>query len=212
MTNNTIYLADFANQRIDVYDFGWANLRNLTDAFIDPDLPTGYSPFNIFAGNNVLYVMYAKIDLTTGPPYNKILTGEGLGIINVFTLDGILVKRAVTGGRLNAPWGITLSKHHFAGSEGKYLIGNHGDGLILVYDSNWACLGRLHYTKYDKHIIGLYGLCSVHDSVYFTAAPNGLVSGIVGKIDKKSHDRCEKSYEKCETASIVSCTSRNKWY
>jgi len=182
MTNNTIYIADFANQRIDAYDFGWTNLREITERFIDPDLPKDYTPFNVYADKSKIYVLYAKIDTSSDLPYRKTLVGEGLGIINVFTLEGEFIKRAVTGGKLNAPWGFTKVKHQFV--EGKFIIGNHGDGLVLVYDSEWNYMGKLSFRRREDRIMGLYSLVSVHESVFFTSALNGVVSGVVGKIDK----------------------------
>jgi len=212
MTNNMIYIADFANRRIDVYNFGWFNQRELTDdGFIDPDLPNDYSPFNILAYNNIIYVMYAQMDMSAGPPYNKIIMGQGLGIINTFTLDGQFIKRAVTGGELNAPWGLTHVKHCFA--RGKFLVANHGDGYILIYDSEWNYTGKLKYKNYLKSIIGIYGICSIHDSVYFTSAPTGLVNGMVGEILKKKrhcHHECCDPDQDCKNIQEKQSTNNLK--
>jgi uncharacterized protein (TIGR03118 family) len=208
MTNNMIYITDFANRRIDVYDFGWVNQQDITESgFIDPELPNDYSPFNILAYNNLIYITYAKIDLASPPPYNKVVYGAGLGIINVFTLNGKFVKRAVTGGELNAPWGLTFVKHHFA--NGKLLVANHGDGEILIYDSDWKYVGKLQYKNYAKSIIGLYGICSIYEDVYFTSSPTGIVNGLVGKI-KKSQKCCCPTCPTAKDKEITTLTVMKK--
>ena len=62
-SNFFLYAANFAQNRIDVFDKNW-NLVN-DKSFIDPDLPAGYSPFNIqILSDGKLYVMYAKKDAT----------------------------------------------------------------------------------------------------------------------------------------------------
>jgi DNA-binding beta-propeller fold protein YncE len=56
-----IYAANFAQNRIDVFDKNWNQVNN--KPFVDPDLPAGYSPFNIqIISDGKLYVMYAKKD------------------------------------------------------------------------------------------------------------------------------------------------------
>lgn len=182
MNTNYIYVTDFANRRIDVYDFGWASIRPSELVFNDPNLPDNYSTFNVFAYNSEIYVTYAMVDPNSGPLFNKISVGKGLGIINVFTTEGMLIRRAVTGGELNAPWSIAINRENF--TDGRFLVTNHGDGRILYYDSNWNYMGKLSYTNYSKSIIGLYGICMIRDDLYFSSAPNGIVSGMLGKIRK----------------------------
>ena len=54
-----LYAADFAKGSIDVYNQNFQSVTNLRGNFTDPKLPAGYSPFNIQAINNQLYVEYA---------------------------------------------------------------------------------------------------------------------------------------------------------
>jgi hypothetical protein len=82
-----------------VFDKNW-NLVN-DKPFTDPDLPAGYSPFNIqIISDGKLYVMYAKKDAT-----GKREIGPGNGYVNVFSTDGTLLKRFASKGKLNAPGG-----------------------------------------------------------------------------------------------------------
>lgn len=186
MSSNNIYIADFNNMRIDMYDFGWIANRDAENLFVDPNLPTDYTPYNVFAHNNVVYVLYAKIDLTSGPSLSQPVFGKGCGIINEFSLDGKFIRRAYSGGPLNAPWGITIIRNEFA--DGRFMISNHGDGHILIFDQNWKYLYKLHYKNYNNSIIGLFSIYSVDDSVFFTSAPNGIESGLFGQITKGHHN------------------------
>src|SRR5947208_2966176 len=51
----------------------------------------------------------------------------GCGFVNVFDTSGNFLRRLVSNGNLNAPWGLTLT-------EDGLWVGNFGDGLINVYD------------------------------------------------------------------------------
>ena len=94
--SNFLYAANFAQGKIDVYDSKWASVN---ESFSDPDLPAGYSPFNIQNINGQLYVTYAKKNSATGDEE----TGQGKGYINVFNTSGELIKRFASKGKLNAP-------------------------------------------------------------------------------------------------------------
>jgi uncharacterized protein (TIGR03118 family) len=131
-----LYAANFAQNRIDVFDKNWNQVNN--KPFIDPDLPAGYSPFNIqIISDGKLYVMYAK---KMRPGKSEI--GPGNGYINVFSTDGILLKRFASKGKLNAPWGITVAPAGFWDGSGQtqitnvILVGNNGDGHINAFDEN----------------------------------------------------------------------------
>lgn len=202
LAENRIYVTDLANCRIEIYDFGWVPYRDLNETtFIDPTLPNDYSPFNVLPYDNELIVTYAKLDPNSQPIGNKVLTGKGFGLINIFTLDGVFVRRAVSYGQLNAPWGLTIVRNHFV--NGRFMVANHGDGRILVYDQDWNYVGKLKYTNYPKSIIGLYGITSLYESLYFVSAPLGI-GGLFGRLTKKKHhcicDRKRKSHHK-ETIS-----------
>jgi hypothetical protein len=70
--------------------------------------------------------------------------GAGNGIVDVFDLNGNFVARAITGGNLNAPWGVALAPTGFGIFGGDLLVGNFGDGIINVYNpTTFAFLGQL---------------------------------------------------------------------
>ncbi len=80
-------------------------------------LPTGFSPFsaNVLAGKT--YVNYVEVDPVTG----KRVVGAGLGFVDVFDLNGNLIQRAISGGNLNAPWGMVIAPVGFGGFSGDLL-------------------------------------------------------------------------------------------
>jgi hypothetical protein len=70
--------------------------------------------------------------------------GTNTGFIDVYDVDGNFLQRAITGGNLNAPWGMALAPPTFGIYGGDLLVGNLGDGLINVYDpSTFAYLGQI---------------------------------------------------------------------
>ena len=70
--------------------------------------------------------------------------GAGNGIVDVFDLNGNFVSRAITGGNLNAPWGVAIAPTGFGIFGGDLLVGNFGDGIINVYNpTTFTFLGQL---------------------------------------------------------------------
>jgi hypothetical protein len=70
--------------------------------------------------------------------------GAGNGIVDVFDLNGNFVSRAITGGNLNAPWGVAIAPTGFGIYGGDLLVGNFGDGIINVYNpTTFAFVGQL---------------------------------------------------------------------
>jgi uncharacterized protein (TIGR03118 family) len=74
--------------------------------------------------------MYAEQNLTTG---------SGEGYVSVFDNNGKLIAHAISGGNLNAPWGLAQAPASFGSFGGDLLVGNFGDGRINAYDPTRAC-------------------------------------------------------------------------
>jgi uncharacterized protein (TIGR03118 family) len=184
-----LYAADFYNNKIDVFDnkFNLISVSPTVFPFIDPTLPTGFAPFNIFYANNLLYVLYAKQLL---PNKYDDEAGPGFGFISIFLPNGIFVKRLVSGGPLNSPWGIILAPEFLHLPAGSILVGNFGDGFINIFDSNGTFLGRLKDCNgVDVNIDGLWGLSTIQHThlgrlsdIFFTAGPNHEKNGLLGKL------------------------------
>jgi uncharacterized protein (TIGR03118 family) len=180
--NNFIYLANFATGQIEVYNKDW---QPTAMSFTDPDLPAGYSPFNIQNVGGMLYVMYAKVD----PVAHHEDAGPGLGYVDIYNTDGTLVKRFVSKGQLNAPWGVTQVPASFFGSDeaqAAILVGNFGDGRINAYSLNGDFLGQLRQSGNPIEIDGLWAIVfhSPTGRVYFAAGPDHEQDGLFGYIRK----------------------------
>jgi uncharacterized protein (TIGR03118 family) len=124
-----IYVPDFRNKKIDVYDSNFQD-ADLAGSFTDPDMPAQYAPFGIRAINDVLYVTYVIPNDTI----SGIVAGNGLGIVDAYDLNGNFLRRLITGGELNGPWGLTLAPDNFGKFSGALLVGNLGNGRIHAYD------------------------------------------------------------------------------
>ncbi len=124
--HNFLFATSFKKARVDVYDENFHLVNN--SGFADPSIPHKFAPFGIRNFNGQIYVTYAK----QGPGGRDDEAGPGNGFINVFDTSGNLLRRLVSQGNLNSPWGLAII-------EGDELwVGNFGDGKINNYDpSDW---------------------------------------------------------------------------
>lgn len=202
---NYIYAANFRGGKIDTWDTSFAPVSM---SFKDPALPTGFSPFNIQAIGNWLYVTYAKAG-----PDGRSQNGEGNGFVDIFKTDGSFVRRFAGKGTLNSPWGITQTpagflQSHDMGDDGKnavkypdhgntgsqsvILVGNFGDGRINVFTQDGQYLGQLQSKSKTIVIDGLWALAFPPSTattidpnrLYFTAGPDKETDGLFGYLTK----------------------------
>jgi uncharacterized protein (TIGR03118 family) len=124
-----LYAADFKNDKIDVFNSSYVQ-QTTGFAFTDPNLPSGYAPYNIHAINNKLYVEYDLVG-SNGMP----APGLGNGLVDVFDSSGNFVQRLVSGGQLDDPWGIALAPSSFGQFGGDILVGNFGNGWINAFNA-----------------------------------------------------------------------------
>jgi uncharacterized protein (TIGR03118 family) len=190
-TANQLYAADFAGGKIDVYTSAYAGPITVPGGFADPKLPKGYAPFNIMNIQGSLYVAYAKVE--EGSTDEE--AGPGLGIVNVFDADGFLLKRLISHGVLNAPWGMALAPAGFGRFENMLLVGNFGDGIINAFDpATGAHAGRLRTSDHkDVQLDGLWGIAFGNgvqhqptDTLFFAAGTGDEEHGLYGRIDASS--------------------------
>jgi uncharacterized protein (TIGR03118 family) len=185
-TAHQLYAADFPNKKIDVFD---ATFKPVATAggFVDPGIPATFGPFNIMNINGDLYVAYAMKD----PNSNDELAGQGLGFVDVFTPDGVLIRRVATRGNLNAPWGMALAPAGFGKFGNALIVGNFGDGMINAFDlKNGTPLGQLRTPANQVLLIdGLWGIAFGNgvlnqptDVLFFAAGPNAENDGLYGSI------------------------------
>jgi uncharacterized protein (TIGR03118 family) len=188
IAGNYLYAADFHNNKIDVFDnkFNLVSISSCVFPFVDPTLPAGFAPFNIFSANGLLYVLYA---LQLPPANQDDQAGPGNGFINIFCPNGKFIKRLVSNGPLNSPWGIISAPDFLHLPEESIIVGNFGDGFINIFNATGKFLGRLkNCNGIDVNIDGLWGLSTIHHTFYgdlpeifFTAGPNDEVNGLLGK-------------------------------
>jgi uncharacterized protein (TIGR03118 family) len=175
-----LFVTNFRERKVSIYDDTFAEIED-DDAFVDPDIPGGFSPFGIENINGLIYVTYARRDRDGEDD----VPWRGHGYVSVFDANGNFLKRLVTRGVLNSPWGLTLAPSDFGVLSGSLLVGNFGDGLIHAYDINTgAPIGAL--LKPDGTPLVLDELWALHavgrNSVYFTAGIVEEEHGLFGVI------------------------------
>jgi uncharacterized protein (TIGR03118 family) len=183
--SNFIYVTDFHNAKIDVFDNNFTFVT--TKPFVDPGIPAGFAPFNIVNIGGQLFVTYAK---QLAPDNHDDQAGPGNGYVDIYTPGGLLVKRFVTQGMLNSPWGIAQAPAGFGQVANAILIGNFADGNINVYDVNGTYKGKLMHGGTAISIPGLWAITFDNiapadpNQLYFTAGPNSEAHGLFGYLKK----------------------------
>jgi uncharacterized protein (TIGR03118 family) len=182
-----LYAANLGQATIDVYDSTFTKVTNLAGTFHDAQIPSGYAPFDIENLAGKLYVTYAKVDPATGDD----IKGAGLGFVDVYTTDGVLVKHLISGGALNDPWGLAIAPNNFGPLSNDLLVGNFGDGTINAFNpTTGASLGALTTsTGQPFQIDGLWalkfgngGTAGPTNTLFFTAGINDESHGVFGSL------------------------------
>src|SRR4029079_12475063 len=109
----------------------------------------------------------------------------GVGIVDIYNLDGSFVKRFASNGPLNVPTAIVQASANFGAFSNDILIGNYGDGVINAFDPNTGqFLGTLKDGNgnpiVNPQLHSLFfadGTVGSADTLYLTAAPAGGTSG-----------------------------------
>jgi len=203
-----LYAANFGQKKIDVWD---EDFHKVDMPFYDPDMPAAYSPYNIQAVGDYLFVIYGQLATAHDPNPGHGVAGPGKGFVDVFTIDGRLVKRFASRGTLNLPWGVTAAPASFlegrdlTGGEGVHgggqgnddkeplvLIGNFGDGRINVFTAEGRFLGQLQSHNHVLEVEGLWSLSFPPADaqvdprrLYFTAGPDNEADGVYGYLIKQ---------------------------
>ena len=187
---NYLYAANFRFGTVEVFDKDF-NLVTLSGSFSDSRIPAGFAPFNIQNLAGRLYVTYAM----QKPDRHDDQAGGGFGFVDVFDLNGHLLRRLINHGALNSPWGLALAPENFGPFSGALLVGNFGDGRINAYSPK---SGRFIGTLRNEvgapiHIDGLWGIrfgngstgggtLAPTNTLYFAAGIAEEQHGLFGKI------------------------------
>jgi len=185
-SNNYLYVTNFKQSRIDVFDKNFQPVFG--KPFQDPGIPGNFGPFNIRNIDGWLYITYAK---HLAPANHDDDAGPGNGFVDIFRPDGQFVKRFASQGTLNSPWGIAEATEGFSNiTVHAILVGNFGDGHINVFDKGGGFHGQLE----DRgHAITIDGLWAIDDHLptvdstllYFTAGPDKESHSLFGYLQRK---------------------------
>jgi uncharacterized protein (TIGR03118 family) len=186
IVNNNLYICDLFTQEVLVFNQNFEQVGgyNFTDEDGFDPLPFDYVPYNIININNLLYVVYGKIN-SQG---DSIVQGPGHGYISIFNPDGSFVKRFVSRGALNRPYSIVIAPTSFGSFSNLFLVGNQGDGLILAYNSNGTFVSPVgsSITSTPIVIAGLNGLATDGTAVYISSSnvdkfgyTDGLITSLI---------------------------------
>jgi len=170
--HNFLYVTNFHQGKVETYDENFHQVNPM--GFADPNIPHDFAPFGIRNFNGQIYVTYAKQQ----PGKHDDQAGPGNGFIDVFDTSGHLIRRLVSHGNLNSPWGLALI-------EGDELwVGNFGDGKINNYDpTTGAFLGTISRADGTPlQFDGLWDMLPLGNGVYFTAGIAGEDHGLFGII------------------------------
>jgi uncharacterized protein (TIGR03118 family) len=180
-----LYAADFHHNQIVVVN-GRFQRVHLRGGFRDRRLPDGFAPFNIQNLGGKLYVSYAKQDAAAEDE----VAGPGLGFVDVYSRRGILLRRLVSRGALDAPWGLVHAPGGFGRFSHALLVGNFGNGKINAYNiRNGHRLGTLR--RPNGHAVQIDGLWALRfgngvtgnrTSLLFSAGIDDEAHGLFGLI------------------------------
>jgi uncharacterized protein (TIGR03118 family) len=176
-SGNMLFAADNANGKIDMYNGSFA----LVNSFTDPTIPAGFSPFGIQDIDGLVFVSFASTSGATG------------GYVDIYSENGVWLKRLISGSFLNNPWGFAAAPSNFGPLSNTLLVSNnvHG-GTINAYN---ALTGQFVGTVKDTsgkniHIDLLWGIEFGGGSaangglneLFFTAGPDNYQAGTFGVI------------------------------
>jgi uncharacterized protein (TIGR03118 family) len=187
---NLLYAANAAaggaHHGIDVFGPNFAPVDLGPNAFLDPNLPAGLTPYNVQALNGTIYVTYSQRNVAAGR-------------VDAFTPNGVFIQTIGAGapaGTFDAPWGLALAPASFGPLANALLVGNFGDpangpnsGTINAFDpTTGTFLGQLMLsggTPFKEP--GLWSILpggnaagADPNALYFSAGINNEADGLFG--------------------------------
>jgi uncharacterized protein (TIGR03118 family) len=111
-----LYAANFRHGTVDMFDQNFDQVKSFTD----PNVPSGFVPFNVQVFGDKLFVTFAMQD----DMKHDDLAGAGNGFVDEFDLEGHLLKRVASGNPndpndpLNSPWGLAIAPSSFGSFAG----------------------------------------------------------------------------------------------
>jgi uncharacterized protein (TIGR03118 family) len=117
----TLYVANAAGG-VEAYTTSFTRVTLAPGAFMDPNVPAGYTPYGIQNVGGKIWVTF-----TDG-------VGAGLGYVDAFNPAGTLLLSLQHGNWMNEPWGIALAPANFGAFSKMLLVGNTGSGEIGAFN------------------------------------------------------------------------------
>jgi uncharacterized protein (TIGR03118 family) len=177
-----LYAADQNSGTIDVFNSSFQKIGS----FQDPNLPPGYTAFNVQNLNGILYVTYANQSNPNG------------GIVDEFAPDGTFLRRLIDDSNssvpehLQLPWGVVIAPSTFGQFAGDLLVGNNGgDGGINAFNATTgAWVGELALSNGQTFsegnlwalTFGTGGNNGNPNTLYFTAGGPTETNGLFGSL------------------------------
>jgi phospholipase C len=188
--SNFLFATNFRSGFVDRFDSDF----NQVGRFTDPALTRkGYAPFGIADLNGLLYVTFARRNKAR----HDDLKGPGHGFVDVFDTNGNFLRRLVSRGKLDSPWGLALAPGGFGKFGGALLVGNFGDGHIDAYDPTTGRFRGQLLARRNRPLTidGLWGLRFGNDgsagppsTLFFTAGPGKEKHGLLGQLIFQADD------------------------
>ena len=186
---NMLYAADGnGTGSIQVFNGAFTNVTAAGE-FVDPNLPSGFVPFNVEDIGTTVYVTYAPSGHA-----NQVDAPAGSGVVATFTESGTFIKNLVTGGPLASPWGMAIAPDGFGTLGGDLLVGNFSaaDGdVINVFNATTGTFvtsidinpgaGNTPGGLWDL-MFGLGGLAGDPNTLFLTDGINGEKDGLFASI------------------------------
>jgi uncharacterized protein (TIGR03118 family) len=177
-----IFAADQNSGNIDVFNSSFQKIGSFTD----PNLPAGYTAFNVQNLNGILFVTYANQNNPQG------------GIVDEFAPDGTFLGRLIDDSsttvpeHLQLPWGVTIAPSTFGQFAGDLLVGNAGgNGEINAFNlTTGAFVGALTLSNGQVFsednlkalMFGTGGSGGNPNTLFFTAGGPGGTNGLFGSL------------------------------
>ena len=179
-SGNFIFAADYANNKVDVYDGSFIFVTSFTDKTV----PAGFSVFGIQDIGGQVYVSYVAKN------------GGAGGYIDIFKENGVFVKRFAQGAPLNQPWGFAVAPANFGPLSNTLLIANNTPASTISGFNKTT--GKLVGTMKDStgktiQIDQLWGIefgggtssNGMKNQLFFAAGPRNYAQGLFGVINFK---------------------------
>ena len=183
-----LYVADVEQAKVQVFNSSFVSVTEPAGAFVDPDIPAGYTPFNVQNIGGNIFVAFAEQNSAK----DFVNFGAGLGYVSIFTPGGTFLHRLKTGSYFNAPWGLALASGDFGIYSHDILVGQFGNGEIRAFDPDtFTEKGALLDSKGSAIAIsGLWALsfgngngAGSATALYFTASDDEGLFGTITPVE-----------------------------